>query len=560
MSEVTQINPDLSGDRTQLNPVMNEVRGTVINPLLSNDMSCIPETGTRLLGRYEVTEPLTAETGEADLFLCTYEGKTFAAKLYRRAMGIKPEVVEKLMQIKSPHVARLYAYGEWNGRPLEIMEYFPEGSLRGRRYSAQELKEFIIPGINEGLHILHNANILHKDLKPSNIMLRSDGRTVALIDFGISSVETDSSVVVTKTGMTPEYAAPETFRNLFIEESDYYSLGICLCELFSGASPYHNRSAEEIAQFTVLQQVPLPKNMPQPLCELIRALTYVDITHCKDKHNPNRRWSYQDVCDWCEDKELQLPGNAPGTRSQKLQYTFLDKIYPSRTELLHAMTRHWEEGIKEVFRGTLSAKFRNVDPELASLCRAAENDAAETEKPENTIYFQLLVRIGEGRFCWLGHSYESLEALGNAVCMALHQAQDPDLAPFLLILQERLLTAYLTVVHPEDEKALQTAGALETQAILHRNDETEQLKCCWLMGYILSGQKEFILNGQSFWNLSNLQDMLQKMALSNYGAFEQLTFQLMPNAGSLAPQFEAWLTACGYHEEIERWRQGGTDG
>ena len=90
----------------------------------------------------------------------------------------------------------------------------------------------IIPNINEGLHAIHEAGIIHKDLKPSNIMLNSDGETVSIIDFGISSIIADgNTVLVTKTGMTPEYSAPETFKNLFLRESDYYSFGITLFEL-----------------------------------------------------------------------------------------------------------------------------------------------------------------------------------------------------------------------------------------------------------------------------------------------------------------------------------------
>ena len=184
--QATQLNPQLAGNETQLNPAA--ANATVLNPQLSDNNFSLPVSGTVLLDRYEVTEQLPMNTGEADLFLCTYEGKTYAAKLYRRKTGIKPEVVEKLKEIRSPYIARLYDYGDWQGRPVEIMEYFPEGSLRGKRFSAQFLKDHIIPGMNEGLYTLHHANILHKDLKPSNIMLREDGKTVALIDFGISSV------------------------------------------------------------------------------------------------------------------------------------------------------------------------------------------------------------------------------------------------------------------------------------------------------------------------------------------------------------------------------------
>ena len=61
--------------------------------------------------------------------------------------------------------------------------------------------------------------------------------------------------------MTPEYSAPETFKNLFLKESDYYSFGITLFELFSGYTPYANMQPEEIEQYVSVQKIPFPEEM-----------------------------------------------------------------------------------------------------------------------------------------------------------------------------------------------------------------------------------------------------------------------------------------------------------
>ena len=90
-------------------------------------------------------------------------------------------------------------------------------------------------------------------------------------------------MIVTKTGMTPEYSAPEAYRGLFLEESDYYSFGSTLSELFCGKSPYRGLSAEEIAKYTTIQRIPLSSDMPQELKDLITALTYYDITNRNEK-------------------------------------------------------------------------------------------------------------------------------------------------------------------------------------------------------------------------------------------------------------------------------------
>ena len=91
-------------------------------------------------------------------------------------------------------------------------------------------------------------------------MLRTTQYDIALIDFGISSVlENNSTVLLTQTGMTPQYSAPETMQGMFMEESDYYSMGITLCALYQGHSPFHGMDAQQISRFIAIQRLPLPE-------------------------------------------------------------------------------------------------------------------------------------------------------------------------------------------------------------------------------------------------------------------------------------------------------------
>lgn len=299
MINKTEINPSINA--TAINSEVGQA--TAINPNIVTASANL-SAGTVLAGKYEIVEPLSASTGEADLYVCKYNGADYVAKVYRRQRAVKPEVITVLKSIDSPYVAKLIDTGIYNDRPFEVLPYYKNGSLQGKKFTFDELKKTIIPCINEALRVLHQNDIIHKDLKPSNIMLLDDNKSVAIIDFGISSVvEEGNTVLVTKTGMTPEYSAPETFRNLFLEESDYYSFGITLYELYCGYTPYKNMSAEEIAQFTAVQRIPFPKDMPQELQDLISAVTYFDITNRNNKKNPNRRWTYAEVDNWCKGKK-----------------------------------------------------------------------------------------------------------------------------------------------------------------------------------------------------------------------------------------------------------------
>ena len=218
----TVINAQLSIADTIVNSAVqaDDTSFTVVNPTVQNYTVDIP-AGTLLAGKYVVETPLSTNTGEANLYLCRYRNKTFVAKVYRRQSAIKDDIVLALEGVTSPHVAKLYETGTYNSAPFEILPYYKYGSLEGKTFSFERLRKEIIPALNDGLLALHKKNIIHKDLKPSNIMLCDDQKGVAIIDFGISSIrEGGNTVVVTKTGMTPEYSAPETFRNLFLEESD----------------------------------------------------------------------------------------------------------------------------------------------------------------------------------------------------------------------------------------------------------------------------------------------------------------------------------------------------
>lgn len=392
MSNQTVINPNVNA--TVINSELGQA--TAINPNLTSSTSQKLASGAILGGKYQIVEPLSVATGEADLYVCKHNEKEYVAKVYRRQRAVKPEVISVLKSINSPYVASLFDTGEYNGLPFEVLPYYRNGSLQGRKFSLEELKNTIIPCINEALHVLHQNDIIHKDLKPSNIMLLDDNKSVAIIDFGISSVvEQGNTVLVTKTGMTPEYSAPETFRSLFLEESDYYSFGITLYELYCGYTPYKNMNAEEIAQFTAVQRIPFPKDMPKELQDLISAVTYFDITNRHKKENPNRRWTYAEVLNWCKGKRQVIPGEGVGMAAEKAipTYTFLGQGYKDIPSLVTALASNWNDGKKQIYRGLMSAFFKNFNPEIAGYCMDAEDEASRTAGKDDIIFWNLLYKI-----------------------------------------------------------------------------------------------------------------------------------------------------------------------
>ncbi len=582
MSGKTEVNPGLNAtvinsnldetvfnsnpDEAEINSHINATeinssiqQSTIINPNIAA-AACKLSPGNVIAGKYEVTEPLGVSTGEADLYICKYGGQEYVAKIYRRQRAVKQEVLTALKSIDSPYIASLYETGEYNGFPFVVLPYYKNGSLQGRKFTFAELKNTIIPCVNEALRVLHENGIIHKDLKPSNIMMQDDNKSIAIIDFGISSVvEEGNTVLVTKTGMTPEYSAPETFRNLFLEESDYYSFGITVYELFCGNTPYKNMDAEEIAQFTAVQRIPLPKDMPRELQEFISAVTYFDITNRNKKDNPNRRWTYMEVSRWCKGKKQILPGEGGDNAAEQAipAYPFMGRKYKDIPSLVTALAGSWEEGKKQLYRGLLSAFFKNFNPEIAGYCMDAEEEMVQDGEKEDIIFWNLLYQIypGLSGFYWKEQSYGSLQDLGNDMLERLWKKDKSNYSYWNDLLNNKLLSGYLAKAASPNDSLTAAVSAVEASHRTGKKNQRDRLMNDYTVAYLLSGRRVFRDGDMQFENVTELAAYMSGLFEASYREFENFCHKMIDNRDVLDVQLEAWLIALGKRGELEAWRR-----
>ena len=556
---------DAMGDKTIINDVVaGEGKKTSLNTTINGGL--VLSVGDVICNKYTIQQKMDVSSGEADLFLCTYGKGTFVAKVYRRAIAVKPEVIEALAGVYSPYIAQIFELGECEGYPVEILPFYKNGSLENKRFSYEELKENIIPALNEGLRVLHENGIIHKDLKPSNIMMNNDGRTVSIIDFGISSIrEKDSTIILTKTGMTPEYSAPETFKGLFLNESDYYSLGITIYELFEGHTPYFGLFGEDLERLLSVQKIPLPENMPEDLKALISALTYSDITNRRDKTNPDRRWTYEEVKNWCNGVSQPVPGGSSAysgnAGNRIIAYKFLGKSYTSNRDLVIALNENWNDGKKQLFRGLLSAYYKQIDAEIAGKCIDAE--LAVEKGDADVIFFGALYDIDSemADFLWKGYRYQDLSELGDKLLECLRQNNDSMNQFIDEILRKHILSIYYKIQHRgEADEQMTVLEAFESRRKNITNDVREKQIENYQLAYVLSGKRDFVLDDKSFATPTELCDYLIHVLDSSFDKFIQVCNRLITDNNTLDIQLESWLLIIGKESELERWRKSlGSD-
>ncbi len=557
----TVLNPAISDENlTMLNNVVKYYAdGTLLNTI--SQQSDIIHTGSVIDG-YKIQDRMNVTTGEADLYLCEKDEQRYVLKLYRREEAVKADVIEKIKKIDSPYVARIVYAGSFGGRQFDIVPYYKNGSVQGKKYTLQELRETIIPELNEALRELHSHDIVHNDIKPANIMLNDNGRDIAVIDFGISSVKEDgNTIILTRTGFTPEYTAHEALIGIASDISDYYSLGITLYELYTGATPYKDLTPEQILQYSSVQKIPLPDEMDQSLKDLISGLTYYDITNRKDPSNPNRRWEYQDVKNWLDGVEQIVPGASSIQRhvsdnNLPICYSFKGEEYTDRHKLAVALAKNWDDAKKDLFNGMLSARFKETDQAFAVACMDAE-DAYGTGINSDLLLFRILYRLDKSLedFVWKDQHYNNIQALGFALQDTLWKSNKPNMSEIDELLKYKVISEYLLFMPdvPDDFKL--AVDAIEKSFVLYTRNNHQRYMNYYLLGYLLSGRKILMKNNHEFSSVDELIKYLEQMLEISLNGFEKFCDELIEEDGNLDAQLESWLISIGKSETINGWKR-----
>ena len=284
-----------------------------------------PQQPNILLGQlmhfreYLVTKPLPTKGSEADLYLIQKEGQDFILKLYRNAMAPKQEVLNKIWALSRENPHQLVSildvgFDAASARWYEIMEYLPLGSLRDIAFCWSDRRSFVLAMIHEltrSLHLLHQNEIVHCDLKPSNILIRScNPLDLILTDFGIASqMASGVSLKMTSHKGTPMYWAPEAFSGLVAPASDWWALGIIALEYLVGKHPFDGFGQQQITYQLTVKNVEVPAGLGD-MEMLLKGLLTKDAA---------KRWGYEQITRWlAEERDIPVYYENPETKEKKI--------------------------------------------------------------------------------------------------------------------------------------------------------------------------------------------------------------------------------------------------
>jgi serine/threonine protein kinase/Tfp pilus assembly protein PilF len=238
-------------------------------------------------GRYEILAPIGAGgMGEVYLAQDTKLKRKVALKLLLEKYTSDGELLQRFIQeaiaasaLNHPNIITVYEIGESDGTHFIATEYIEGETLRDKM-KKQSLslgeKLDVMAQTAEALSVAHQAGIIHRDIKPDNIMIRHDGY-VKILDFGLAKLvkthEGDGKTFFTQPGFvmgTPHYMSPEQARGVTVDgRTDVWSLGVVLYELLSGKLPFVGETITDVLAAIISNDPPPLSGCPAELANVV---------------------------------------------------------------------------------------------------------------------------------------------------------------------------------------------------------------------------------------------------------------------------------------------------
>jgi eukaryotic-like serine/threonine-protein kinase len=304
--------------------------------------------GTVLSGRYRLEAKL-GSGGMSTVYLACDEtlDRSVAVKVMHREMSEQEDQLERFRQearavakLSHPNIVSVIDAGEDGGHPYIVFEYVEGETLKQRikRVGALDPQDAIAYAIEvaRGLAVAHGRNLVHRDIKPQNVLIDAEGRA-KLTDFGISrQLEQDGMTATGRVLGTTDYVAPEQAMGQKVDpRTDVYSLGVVLYEMLVGQVPFEAESQVGVAMKHVNEELPdVQRRRPE-----VSAAVALVVERATAK-DPAQR--YQRIDEMIDDLSTALEVEAARAGSTTGEATsILDAVPPPKRKLSGRSRLSW---------------------------------------------------------------------------------------------------------------------------------------------------------------------------------------------------------------------------
>jgi predicted Ser/Thr protein kinase len=293
--------------------------------------------GTRLNDRYRL-EARIGTGGMSSVYRATDETleRPVAIKLMNREIATDSDQLERfrrearaVAQLSHPHIVGVIDYGEDQGRPYIVLEYVEGETLkeRIRRNGELDVSEAVAYAIEiaRALGCAHARHIVHRDVKPQNVLIDEEG-SAKVTDFGIArSLDDDGLTADGRVLGTTDYVSPEQALGHDVTgQSDLYSLGIVLYEMLTGSVPFRGENQVAVAMKHVREELPDVQLLRPEVSASLAAV--IDRATAKDLHE-----RYRSDEELIADLEEVLALEAARSGSATGEATTVLRTLPART-------------------------------------------------------------------------------------------------------------------------------------------------------------------------------------------------------------------------------------
>ena len=303
---------------------------------------------------------------EAELYVVSDDGGEYAVKLYNPGFAPNAKIFPEVMSISgTPNIVNLHQAGiaDFSGEalPYVLMEFCEYGAADNYTFKS-DVGSLLAIAVQaaRALEVCHKNKILHKDIKPANILVRKRfPMEICLCDFGIADQLT-ANVIRTSQSRTAIYAAPEMYKTGIMIDgrsfcklgapSDYYSLGMSLLSLWVGEKNLKENEVD-LAYQKQEGRVKVPANMPSQLKTIVLGLLDPD---------PSQRWALGQIEQSIKDVIMPVP------KEEGLFYDVVNNlIIRDRVDLSNYLLSNLSRGESLLYRGRLYEMLKNADADLA---------------------------------------------------------------------------------------------------------------------------------------------------------------------------------------------------